>query len=435
MKKAFELLDRAGIRKISDAKNIFSFPRRGLVKLIEKLDEEICAQSIPSITKYSFTTNDSLGGGPRPCMSPECRLDKVSRLASFAALYADSVIIPPLFTTLDHLKKTDDHEILHALYLKIAGDISVLIYLRPYIEANLVYINKTKSRLCFECFRNNLSESNVLQSRIKKIEPKIKSFISREASFSISDGAIRIAGSRFLGTETLSFVHTPPEIAKFFKKKEYRFSQKEVIKYKLYRYLLGPSVNDLYAQKYSFQNERFFLTDNELETQIIDYLGGHRPSMVSHLSQNLPLVSGVKPEKIIKLRQEEGESFEAYRNSVSRVMEELGSKRSPSELKDAMSDLVQPEINRINLVIKNHKKYLLEKAAKRAQFDVLVLAAGLFGGLPIDPVSLNIIYSGLGLREVSGIIDDLQESKQIPEEARNSNLYFLWRIQKMQRKS
>jgi hypothetical protein len=154
---------------------------------------------------------------------------------------------------------------------------------------------------------------------------------------------------------------------------------------------------------------------------------------VNALSHPLAFVDNVPLKRLLKLRASEGEAFNVYRDSVRQVLNNAQGKSS-RELREAFEDQIRPELNKIELTIKNTRRL----TALSTLTDVTVLFAAIsiaaFSGLlPVGLIPRDILNVGAmlgGWQGVRGLASKLSTLRSVPKEAAENRFVFLWRIQR-----
>ncbi len=100
-------------------------------------------------------------------------------------------------------------------------------------------------------------------------------------------------------------------------------------------------------------------------------------------------------------------------------------------LRKAFNDTVRPELNNIELTIKNSRKLLWGSLAKDLIFGTGFITVGLFSGL-LPPNIGEIVAALGGFNFVSGSLDKISKLVQEPSEIRNNKYYFLWKVKRQQ---
>lgn len=138
----------------------------------------------------------------------------------------------------------------------------------------------------------------------------------------------------------------------------------------------------------------------------------------------LPSFANVPISALIELRAIERESFETFRNSLTKAANEIIAQKKvndPSKLSSEMyADIIQPEIARLNKKLKVAQKTLAKKSAASITLIVLSTTCGLLFGGPLGAV-LGAVASGAGL---GGVVLKYLDDKQTIE---LSDMYFLWK--------
>lgn len=152
------------------------------------------------------------------------------------------------------------------------------------------------------------------------------------------------------------------------------------------------------------------------------------PEVVEPLVHTVPFLEGMNTELLLKLRAEEGEAFQMYRERVSQAARAT-SKEDPSRANQVFADLVQPELARLDLAVANAKKMATRRVRENLVFGTGLVAIGVGTGL-VAPDMQAVLAALGGLKFGSEILEGLNQLVSEPPEVRESDLYFLWRAGK-----
>jgi hypothetical protein len=155
-------------------------------------------------------------------------------------------------------------------------------------------------------------------------------------------------------------------------------------------------------------------------------------SLASDLSHSLPVIRNATISSLVELRQKEGEAFQVYRNTISKVMAEvMGSDRTC--VVGNFADLVRPEIDQIENTIKKSRKMIKLSVGEDLILGAGFASLGLFSG--ILPANIGEIIGALGgFHYASGVLRKLNQLRMESPEARDNKLYFLWKAERILQK-
>lgn len=436
MKSFFEYLEKNNLGDPSEiAEKIFKLPLNKVIKILENCYYLINLNRSNLIAKniFDFSANTSLSGGIYPCSCIECRIEKVYNLSVFASLYADTVLIPNFFEYFYHSSfdfKNQEQEFFFRN--RIVGDITAFLYFKPLIETGIIRVNPTEVFVCESCLSKLLKKEKKLNQKFDLIKEKLEPKLIKKINF-ILDTPFSIIiqnDCNYTNYEVIQFAILPDELNKYVRKIPYKFSAEEIKKLDLVELILKPTFNDLMLQKYSINAYKLsYLTDKKIDSEIIEAINSedknYNSSIVNGLVHSLPFLNGVDIKKVLKIRNEENNVFESYRCAVRNIIRETKSKNNKKFLKEAMENIIVPEITKIENVISNNKKYFRKKANNKIIFSAIAMSIGIIGNkMGIDNQIIQIFAPFVG----RDIYNDLISASNIPIEARNNNYYFLWKI-------
>lgn len=440
MKEFFEYLNKVDIRHPSEVEGkIYKLPVNKVIELLKNCYNlvNLSRPQFDSTSIFNFSANTPLSGGVRPCSCIECRLKNAYKLSILAALYSDTVVVPNLFDYSHHAKfnfKNKDQEF--NFYNRVAGDIIVFLHFKPLIEVGIIQVNPTVISLCRECLLKTLKEEKNLKQNFNLIERKLENNLKRKIKFIFdTPKSIVIQDSeKYTDTEVIEFSILPSEFKKYIGKIPYTFNTKEAKKLGLFREMIFNSAfDDLILQKYSLGARGLsYLTNRRIDSEIIEAVSqkdkNYNRAMVEGLTHSLPFLEGVDIEKILRVRKEDNLAFRVYRDAIKKLIKETEDTDSEKSLREAVNDIVIPEVNKIENIINNSKRYFRRKAKHKIIFDSIVISIGMLGSTFFSFDVGQLIKALGGTFLAKDILKDLSSASNIPIEARNNNYYFLWKI-------
>jgi hypothetical protein len=163
----YETLRRRDIT-VKKLDRVASWPAAKLFELFQSLLD--ARRVVPSgeQSPFRFVANDSLSGAAIPFASLEQRFEKATKLARFAALYADKLFIRDPFdrypqptsmrdakgnvTQVDGELQPADFED-SGLRIRLIDDIRLILFLKPLFEAGLLGFAESALHWCPSCVR------------------------------------------------------------------------------------------------------------------------------------------------------------------------------------------------------------------------------------------------------------------------------------------
>lgn len=392
---------------------------------------------------FSFVANSSLSGRTHPCAEFTCREKKLEELASFAALYGDTVYIQDPFESIIIEERQDINNVDRN---NLAFGISTYMYLFPLIERGLIKF--AQSSVCL-CDHHKAEIGEKLHDKRLNLEEQIydrmKDAMIDRCSFEVDVGKsgqphIKLSGPDELVGHGVRFLHfnfyVPKEIEVLAEKHDlpYRMTAKEIESSYLVEQWIKPVIDDLFFQEWhsTFYGTKF-LTDNETQIELAssvtdpDKYASSR-ALSEGLRHNMPAIFSKSVNDILALRDREPEAFYVYRDKLNKLINNSYGWKS-QDIHQMFEQEVLPEINQINNKVKNWKTSLRDGTKSKLLFGAGTVAAGLYSG--ILPTDIGKIVAAVGgYSGVSSLLENYNKSLKGEEEAKKNDMYFLWKAGK-----
>lgn len=391
---------------------------------------------------YNFYANSTLAGAPYPCSVLECRMKNISDLLRFAALYADKMLLPsPIdkhFEDIKMGKKIDR--------MNLAGDIIIILSLKSLVLAGIIGFFSSYICLCSECLNKLVTREEELQEKLNKITELMYEESSKKISCKLQRDSEGIAYLAIKGAERLGFheqidimiYHENKTIRKLLKKSNEIIVTTDMMDaWGIMDYLFEPLINDVFRAQI---NTSFlggsYLTNRPYDAMMISQIQSmglskeiieHTRMIESGLFHKIPVIGEVEIEKIVKLRQTDGEAFDGYRSKMNAILDTFDTLDRKAIL-DVQRDIIIPELDTMEQVIYRNKQALIKSVAQ----DVILLGGGI--GLGIFSGMIPIDYSALvgiigGMSAVSNVADKVRKCFS-KEEIKSNSFYFLYELQR-----
>jgi hypothetical protein len=394
-----------------------------------------------SHSPFSFVSNSQMGGGRTYCRHSNCRFSAAENLANNAALYADHIYLQNPFeyyARIDHFDQEHKYD--------LANDIFLLFLFKPLIEKGIISYCDQDYHFCEDCYRNFTKKFDPnYESKFKKTEKELNRIVSETVKFKVIDnnGTPALELSNIVGISDHDIIYTfrkLPKIVKdkFRKGKSSKLTADEIKKSKVYQIITQSVLNDLdYQDYYSKLYDASVLTNRSIDFDLINSTNLISNSQIKFdLNHELPFMQNVPLKKLIELRKKEGEAFEVYRNSVTKAIKETEKQRGTQQpkKKEIYNDLIRPEINKIDLTIKNSKKLIFGNIKQDlilgTSFVGIALASGFL------PNNIGQVVSAIGgIKFADQFASNVRKLLTTPQEIRNNPYYFLWKVKRLAEKS
>lgn len=460
MEKVFELLEKNNL--IDDehiesiimsqwsATHVFDF-KDSLVELVE-------ASALPrkelDLSDYAFIANSNMSaqhGGC--CMGWECRLRRIDDLARFSVLYSDCVYVPNYFADYEHLP-TKGYDKFHFRYY-FAGDLKIMLRLKLLLMAGIVQFIYPGFHMCSSCFQkltptfkqldSNLEKhvGALARSYVKQTSATLRSRLPRGHVYDIEiqcPEEIWEHGKVVLISEEL-----PPPLKAKVKStldtilaKGVELSKDEIAKAGIVKRLLYVIARDIWLQYVKTRMAGLnlkYLTNRDIDISFLEAVTKdedfkkYNDVLRSHLMYELPILQGVPLDSLLDIREKEHDAFLVYRDGINEVVRTYISQRkafSPLDAKEVYRDVVQPKLNQLNASVNSIKRARWKKATRDIIIAGSMLTVGLCSNV-LAPGWATVVFSLGGLQALKSV-QSIMEARQTPEEIRNDNFYFLWKL-------
>jgi len=292
---------------------------------LQNTADELCMVSPflwkPVRNPFSFLASSSLSGAVNTCFDPSCRISRAKALGRFAALYADTVLIRDPFEGILNEEDSDK------LRLDFAITLEVLESLRAEIEAGVVLFAPTDFPLCEDGLKKFSQVELAIKEQVFNASDQIIEHVIEQLEVNVVSKAENDCIS-IRGTEEFDS-HSKISIFNLDVRSRLGNGQKltkDEVRGVVQRWILDPSLIDLqYRHIISWLYDVKYLTDRPVDADLLRVLGenaGLRPPQLSAQANHpLPFVDGLDTKTLLKLRQDDGEAFQVYRDRVRALFE------------------------------------------------------------------------------------------------------------------
>lgn len=460
----FELIKRTKLTNPSTVdKAIFlDMPLSEVISLAFVLGLAIEAESPPpkilGLQDYHFLANSKMSGlYEGGCPYWKCRLKRVDRLSRFATLYSDSVYIQNYFSWIKHFNfdlKGPYQE--YNLRDSVSGSIKIINRIEPMIRNGIVRFLPTGVGVCKDCYAEIMKRQEVVYANLNEQIKKLDKLYSETAS----------ANLRILSTPSVWDSHKyeihvtcdedlfdhgkyvkyisklPPTLLKKVANKpslnEYKLSTSEVLRTHLNTTILKAIAFDVSCLKFfCFNSNLKYLTDRTLDISFLqatteeDNFLKYNEVLSSQLIFEMPIFSNISLTSLLKIRANEYDAFISYRETINDLVNEYiaqGHKLSPNIANQIYSDVIQPEVSRLDKRISSIRESAILRSLVKVALSTSSLIFGLYGNY--IPPEIRPFLISYGLYEAASTAKSLPDIIKTPAEIRNDNLYFLWKLSK-----
>jgi hypothetical protein len=187
----------------------------------------------------------------------------------------------------------------------------------------------------------------------------------------------------------------------------------------------------LFHQGFQSSVNATYLTDLTGEAEFLSTLSSHdalamrTASICAELTHELPLLTDVPIRTVLKIRDENPESFDAYRLTLrDLVREHVANNRltTKKEAREIYQDVLEPILAQLRTEARRQHFRWMKKSLGTAALAMGIASLGATGVLQSQQV-----LSLLGGATIKGLVDQISEAGTEP--VTSSNLYFLLHLQ------
>ncbi len=465
--KTFELIDKYNLNtpKKIEGKIMQDFSLAKIANLAEEFYNSIENESNPvaisDIKTYQFFANSRMsalyGTG---CREWRCRRKKIDTLGRFAALYSDCVYVQNYFSRYFHLsahvKDFSDLYDQESIRNSFACELKILMEIKSLIMSGIIRFIPTEILLCPQCHQNlildiedlspslnntlvNIGESLASSTSAKLyILPEPDPIYHAKYHFRVFCDEDLFEHGRFyyltssIPSDLERKIHDHPSTTVF------SLSQKDIIESDVIHSILRPMALDIYfLQYYQSKNNIKYITDNNIDINLLKSISkdqsllSYNDVLSSYIVFEMPIFQNVALPDLLKIRQSDYDSFITYRDTVNDIISQYISPNKPidvSTAKEIYEDAIRPNVARLDRKLASIRKSSIARSIKYLAISTALLSFGLCANIPYQSLVTALVSLGL----ITGLktIDSIHDTVSIPEEIKNNNLYFLWKISK-----
>jgi len=445
MRELFDILEKHGFATLDDLDKIVDLPEKDVEKLYIDVYSSVFGvqtsraydrQSPHLPDTFSFHASASIRGASG-CGAPECRIKKLDFLSRYAALYATELTFP---LSMVAPERAEDIAQMRRL---LERDLPALLYLRPLITGGIVFPVMMRTQHCLHHAKWMRNMSSLVHDFSQAAAKALRS------EFRIM---YQIPEKSPSGRPTLYFegpdgyIEHGELVALYDRKpkwlpKNTRFDKNGRVEVRgLHKQHMISQIFEDFADNMTFylaygaQRNTRFLSDMYGETEFLEWLTeDQRMSAKSvalrELHHCVPILNDLPIATIVRIRNEQRESFDNYRDTITTISSEiLGSKQrvTKKQAREMFRAAIEPELHKMN------KEMLAYREAQRNRVagGVAILAAGVvlgaYAGIPVmASVPLVAATTGAAVRVLGKAAEAACEHG--PETKKN-DLYFLLKL-------
>lgn len=411
----YDWIDTFEIKEVSQAKNLLK--DKGLRKDLQKraADVPFTTEGISKSDAPTIVAGRAIDlSGELDCYGWRCMKKQVDKLFNHVWHYFDRIVIvgPSANAFSEWLNKDTDPYIIK----RLLNYVRLLLYIRE-IGAEELLVFRQKRPACEVHLEDHLKEVGI-DPALVHAEKIIKELASKAEIFTEPHN----------NHLDYTFIHPEFEHTVWGAVKKNASSSESALHYavaeSVFRRYLANLASDVWtAQTLSsplgatvnFHGQLL----NAYKTALDD------SDVAFHL--NLPILKGLSPKVLLKIRQDEKPHFEKFRQSlrlaIKERLENASSEKVSEIAEEVRKDVINPALSDIELRLKVAKNAMTKKAGLSITLGVLATTYGL--------LTVNPIVAGVGVTAALG--GTLTAGQKFIEEKHDitlSDMYFLWQAMK-----
>lgn len=442
----FAIIERYGIIGPQGFLKLESLPARHLGKLYHETFHSIYKAQLERVRDtdptappdpFSFHASASIRGDSG-CSAIDCRGNKISFLARYAALYANELIFPLSLSAPEKVQHISEMRSL------LAENLFALFLLRPLITGGIIFPVVMRTRHCIH--QAQLVETTTAivhdfsQFTAKNLHNEFRLVYQRPENSPSGQPTLYLEGPQEYIEHggLVQRLDEPPEwlprTARFDKhgQVEVRGDHKRHIVAQIFQ---GIADNVTFYLAYGTRRNARFLSDMPGETDFLEWLTDDERMTAKSLAlraleHSVPVLADLPIATILRIRKEERDSFEAYRIAIGRISASIMSARnriSKREAREMFRTVIEPELQKVKREMVMHRETQRRRVLAGVASVVAGVAIGAYSGLPpLVSVPLVGAASFMGTRLLGKAAETACEHG--PETKQKNDLYFLLKL-------
>lgn len=397
------------------------------------------------VSEYSpfvFVPNGDISG-TGGCDEISCRIGRAEKFAVFSALYADRVYIQLQFITQEHYEfydvdEIENDDVMYRKYkMNILKDMVIILTYSELIRNKIVFITSTHQVVCPDCFKRQVFGKNSVDiEKIKKEYFARAKVILDDCDRQNETVSIRVKNiDEFFPDHDLFWTISNKEevhllgnekIGKVIKNKEYTNKF-------LDEFLDEEILSALYTIQYCNEQNAKLITNKNSDTMFLalnksmQEIGKMKEYIDMLPEYELLITQNLCLEDVLKLRQEQAESFNKYRIALNKAVIEQNKTSDIMDWRKIYDDIIYPEINNLDMKMRQMKEGRLKRFFGTMTVLGTTVIASKFGN--ILPSGFNTGIKSIGTSvSAAGINYLIDKASASRHEMQNNDYFFLWKL-------
>lgn len=435
----YKRLQKMGDGYVMREKYLIKQSENELENLLEDMYISVPYPDYSHNSLFNFEPNHSIAGDRFPCSSIDCRLKRINELSIFSSMYADHVnIVFPLNRHINAL--IDNQQIDREMLL---DDLEVIAAYRPLAEAGIVQFQPNMAVCCNQCMKKIDYFRELFMNQYDKFLANKELDLLRRLDCHV---ALDEYGIPYVAVGPMLEYGIDEEIDLHFRSYIPDVVQRRIDSGQLTDRILPEGIRSLGFSDLLFnevgtdikyfcvENRQInysYLTNRDIDFDILNYVGASESQVGNYqalngLAHTLPSFEFSNVNRIIKLREHNQDIFDRYRKAITSALNEIGGINSQADSETLYHDIIEPEVEKIDNLVKDSRKNLLSDAVcVGCTFSLGALASSYTPSIPAWIVGglTSVLSPSASIPDVWKRWSDQKELIQ------SNNYYFLWKIE------
>lgn len=387
--------------------------------LLRMSDERLSGDLSPRTSDFNFIGDTQLSGLPVYCGEHSCRFPKLYSFARFSVLYADTSFVVNPFSYCRHVIPKS-RKVGGRFLRNLSSAIFSTLSLRPLLEADIIrYAPFKPERFCDGCLMKIYSGESSENTYTELI---LEHFLqSSECRFAENDGDIHIQIDFDDSHDTHGLAMVGPQ--KSFDKQLVGqiLSRDQIAQFKVFSSQAMVLSHEFSAKNIlAHQTGADNIFSNSIELALVSEFSkpiSNRPK----IELSYPLLNSVSLQDALRIREQEWHHLSDFRTSIRKL------KTDPQLDVGELSAIADHELSKIEKVVAKSRREATRDLVDSVPLGVLsIVAAVATSGLSAMIAAASAALGGG--HAASKAIPAIRKRLETPEEARDSEYFYAWRV-------
>lgn len=447
MYKLYDLLENRGLGFPEDMPKIVTMSAKELHQIHEELfdfvfeaqNERVWGNSSPAHDAFSFLASASLRGASG-CGSIDCMGSKLQFVGRYAALYANELSFPL------RIKHPKPHQQLEEIRDWLIHDLFALLLLRPLVTGGVVVPVVMRTEHCVHEIEFVEKSKEIVHDfshfAAKQVLPEFTLAYQKPDKSPSGKPTLYLSGPEdYIEHGGLAQVldEEPdwlPRKRKFDKDGMMLVGRSPYKQFMVHEIFANMGDNITFFLAYGLKRKARFLSDMAGETEFLEFFN-HDDNLdaktlaLGQLEHSVPVLLDLPFDTILRVRNEEKESFDSYRDAVTKMSAEIlgaNTKVTKAQARQMMRDAIEPKLKEMKKELKTYRTV----KTRRTLGGIATVAAGvLLGAFAGMPTLVATAVAGTGALVGGEMLAKAAKDacSHGPEFKQKNDLYFLLRLQ------